>query len=379
MMGEKTLYAITGIFNTPDEIISAAKKVAEKGYKKFDVNTPYPIHGMPNAMQLGKSKLGYAALVFGLSGLLAALLMTFWMSAVDYPLIIGGKPYFAFPKYIPIMFEVTVLAAAIGTVVTMLFFFFKLPNNSHPIHDTVYMKKVSSDKHGVIIEAEDEAFNMEEVKSFLQELGASEITEIYWDEEEVNAKSRIFEPKFLGFLLVTAIVISGTTYFTLNKLLYMPPFNWMMEQDKLVPQETSSVFSNGFSMQTPIEGTIARGSIPYPYKDQPELAAKNMINPLDYTTENLDLGKKKFDTYCSPCHGNFGEGDSRLRGQFPNPPSLHSEKVRGWSDGRIYHVITEGQNVMPSYSSQLTREEKWSTILYIRALQRALNAKESDL
>ena len=68
-----------------------------------------------------------------------------------------------------------------------------------------------------------------------------------------------------------------------------------------------------------------------------------------------------------------------MRGQFPNPPSLHSEKVRNWKDGNIFHVITEGQNIMPSYSSQLTRQERWAVVLYIRALQRAQNAKESDI
>jgi mono/diheme cytochrome c family protein len=91
------------------------------------------------------------------------------------------------------------------------------------------------------------------------------------------------------------------------------------------------------------------------------------------------MGQKKYDTFCSPCHGYHGEGDSRLRGQFPNPPSLHSEKIRNWKDGRIFHVITDGQNVMPSYSSQITTEERWAVVNYIRVLQRALNAKESDL
>ena len=84
-------------------------------------------------------------------------------------------------------------------------------------------------------------------------------------------------------------------------------------------------------------------------------------------------------TFCSPCHGNFGRGDSRLRGQFPNPPTLHSEKVRNWPDGSIFHVITEGQNVMPSYATQVPRENRWAIIQYIRVLQRAQNAKESDL
>lgn len=378
-MSEKVLFAITAIFNTPDEIIKAAAKTAEKGYKKFDVNTPYPIHGMPNAMKLGRSKLGFAALVFGLSGILAALLMTFWMSAIDYPIIIGGKPYFAFPKYVPIIFEVTVLAASIGTVVTMLFFFFKFPNNSHPLHDSDYMKKVSTEKYGIYIQADDVIFNVEEIKKFLNELGAAEVGEIYWDDDEVSTSPKILEPKFLGFLAVTVIIISGTTYFGLNKLMYMVPFNWMMEQDKALPQETSNVFADGFAMRMPVEGTISRGTIPYPYYGKPEFAEKLMINPLDYSEENLSMGKKKYDVFCSPCHGYFGEGDSRLRGQYPSPPSLHSEKVRLWSDGRIYHVIAEGQNVMPSYSTQMTREEKWATILYIRALQRALNAKESDL
>ncbi|PIP79433.1 MAG: hypothetical protein COW85_01055 [Ignavibacteria bacterium CG22_combo_CG10-13_8_21_14_all_37_15] len=94
---------------------------------------------------------------------------------------------------------------------------------------------------------------------------------------------------------------------------------------------------------------------------------------------NIKLGRKRFLTFCSPCHGNFGDGDSRLRGQFPNPPSLHSEKVRGWQDGNIYHVIVNGQNVMPSYSSQLSRDDRWAVIHYIRALQKAKNASPSEI
>lgn len=378
-MSEKVLYAIGGIFNDPDAITNAAKKTAEKGYEKFDVHSPYPIHGMPNAMKLGRSQLGYAALIFGLTGVLTAFLVTFWMSAIDYPLIIGGKPFYAFPKYVPIMFEVTVLAASIGTVLTMLFFFFKFPNNSHPLHDTDYMRKVSSDKYGIAIQADDEKFNEAEVRNYLQELGASEIEDIYFDEEEVNTQPKILEPKFIGFLAVTAVIISGVTYFSLNKLLYMQPFNWMMEQEKVLPQHTDILHTDDLGMRTPVEGTVARGKIPYPYKGKPELAGENLVNPLGFTEENLNLGQEKYDVYCSPCHGYYGEGDSRLRGQFPNPPSLHSEKVRNWSDGRIYHVITDGQNIMPPYSSQLTREERWATVLYIRALQRSLNAKESDL
>ncbi len=378
-MSEKVLYSITGIFDTPDEIIEAADKVADKGYKKFDVNTPYPIHGMNNAMKLPPSKLGYAALVFGLSGTMAALALMFWTSVIDYPNIIGGKPFFSFPAFVPIMFEVTVLSASIATVVTMLFFFFKFPNNKHPLHDTPYMKKVSSDKYGISIQAEDVMFSRSEVENFLKELGAKDITAVYFDDEEFEYKNTLLEPKFLGLLAVVSLLTAGTVYFSLNKLMFYQPFSWMMEQDKALPQQTSTVFANGFSMQEPVEGTIARGYLPYPYKDQPELAGKMLINPLLPSAENIKLGEEKYNIYCSPCHGYHGEGDSRLRGQFPNPPSLHSEKVRSWTDGRIYHVIAAGQNVMPSYSKQLNKEEKWAVVLYLRALQRSLNAKESDI
>ncbi len=378
-MNEKILYSYTGVFNSPNAIINAAEKVSEKGYKKYDVHTPYPLHGMNKAMKLPPSKLGYVALVIGLSGALSALLLMFWMSAVDYPIVIGGKPLFSFPAYVPVIFEVTVLSASIATVLTMLFIFFKLPNNAHPLHGTEYMKNVAADKYGISIQAEDEKFDEVEVKKLLEECGAINITAIYYDEEEINHKHKILEPKFIGFLLFTALLTSGVSYFTLNKVLYMSPFNWMMEQNKLNPQSTSTIFADGFGMRNPVEGTIPRGYLPYPYKGQPEAAGVNLINPLPVTKQILDIGQKKFDIYCSPCHGFNGEGDSRLRGQFPNPPSLHSEKVRTWSDGRIFHVITDGQNIMPSYSSQLNTDEKWAVVHYIRTLQRALNAKESDL
>ena len=377
-MSEK-LFSYTALFNTPDEIIHAAKAVADKGYTKFDVNTPYPVHGMDSAMKLKTSKLGFVTLFAGLGGAALALLTMGWMMGIDYPNVIGGKPFFPLPAFIPITFELTVLVATLSTVAFLLFFFFKLPNNRHPLHDTNYMKNVSSDKYGISIEADDPKFNLEEVKSLLKDLHASVIEPVYFDEEEVNYKPKIADGKFLAFLAAVAIFVSVSAYTHLNYLLYIVPFNWMAEQGKLVPQSTNNIFTNGSSMQTPVEGSVARGFIPYAFKDKPDEAGKFLVNPLIPNEQNLAVGKNKFNIYCSPCHGYLAEGDSRLRGQFPNPPSLHSEKVRGWSDGRIYHVIVEGQNVMPSYSSQLSREERWAVVNYIRVLQRSLNAKESDL
>jgi hypothetical protein len=369
------IFGIAALFDTPDAIINAAEKVTAAGYKKIDVNTPYPVHGMNKAMKLKPSKLGFITLFFGLSGAAFAMLFMFWAMSLEYPMIIGGKPFFSLPAFIPITFEVTVLLATLSTVIGMLTFFFNYPNNNHPLNGTAYIKAVAVDKFGICIEASDNKFDKDVIEQLLHHLGANEIETIYYPKDEVYP---IFQPKYLMFLAATAIATSLVTYFVLNKLMFMDPFNWMMVQDKLIPQEKSEVFEDGFGMRKPVEGTVARGFIPYPFMGEPT-PADVLSNPFLPTRENIELGKKKYLIYCSPCHGNYAEGDSRLRGQFPNPPTLHSVRSREMSDGMLYHIITNGQNIMPSYASQVTREERWAIVNYIRVLQRAKFARESDL
>lgn len=377
-MSEK-LYSLSALFENADAIIKAANKINKAGYKKYDIHTPYPVHGMDDAMGLEPSKIGYLTILLGMTGLTLITSFIYWINVFDYPQVIGGKPFFSLPAYVPLMFEVTILLGAVGTVAALLIFYFKFPNNSHPLHDTNYMKNVSSDKFGITIESTDEKFNINEIKSLFNSLGASHIEEIYYEEETLNFNPTILDKKFIGGLIVIAIFTSFSAYMHLNKLLYIPPFDWMSKQERLNAQSQSPVFADGFGMRNPVMGTVARGFIPYQYKDNQEEASQFMVNPLEVNERNLNIGKKKFLTFCSPCHGNLGNALSRLRGQFPVGPTLHSDKVRNWTDGDLYHVITVGQNVMPGYEKQITRDERWSIVLYIRSLQRAFNAKEEDL
>lgn len=376
MKNESRLHSVTALFNTPDEIIHAASKVSAEGYEKFDVHTPYPVHGMDKAMRLKPSKLGYITLAFGLSGAALAMLLMYFTMSKDYPMIIGGKPFFPLPAFIPVTFEVTVLLATLSTVIGMLTFFFKFPDNDNPLHDTDYMKAVSSDKYGVCIYAADPKFDAANVKELFANLHSYSINEIYYPDMQIYP---VLQPKFLLFLAITAVAVSAITYGTLNKALYIVPFDWMMKQNKITAQSANEFFEDGNGMRKPVEGTVARNGIPYKYQEQLQQPEKPLTNPLLPSKENLEKGKKKFLTFCSPCHGNFADGDSRLNGQFPNPPTLHSKKVRDWQDGNIYHVITNGQNIMPSYASQITPEERWAIINYIRVLQRAKNASDADL
>ncbi|MDT3738746.1 MAG: quinol:electron acceptor oxidoreductase subunit ActD [Candidatus Kapabacteria bacterium] len=378
-MENKILHSVSAIFNTPDEIIYAAKEIVKAGYKKFDIHTPYPIHGMDDAMKVTRSPLGYFAFALGVTGAALALLLMWGTMVVSYPNNIGGKPAFALPAFIPVTFEVTVLLASVATVTSMIIIFFRFPNNSHPLHDTKYMKRVSSDKYGAVIESDDPKFDFEGVKAFLTKIGSSTVEPIYYDNDELNVKHTLFDPKFLIGLAVLAVVVSSVTYFALNKMMFMQPFNWMMYQQKLSAQSPTTFFKDGFSMREPVAGTVAKNHIPYAYTDSAALAEKFMVNPLEINEANLSIGKAKYNTYCSPCHDYQGTGIARLNGQFPNPPSLHTDRVRNWKDGQIFHIITVGQNTMPSYASQLNDTERWQVITYLRALQRAMNATEEDV
>lgn len=372
---DKKIFAAAALFNTPDEIINAAEKARDAGYKNFDVHTPYPMHGMDKAMGLPPSKVGFLTLFFGFSGTAFILLFMYYTMSIDYPMVIGGKPYFSLPAFIPVTFEFTVLLGALATAFGMLAAFAFLPNNAHPLHDTDYMRAVSSDKYGLTIEADDEKFDESNTVDFLKGLHAASIELIYLPEKDDYP---VFQPKFILFLGVTALLVSGLTYVTLNKLMYVTPFDWMMEQDKANPQQRSEFFADGFSMRNPVEGTVAKGFLPYQHMGVPE-PASYLTNPLLPTEDVLNLGKRKFLTFCSPCHGDFGDGNSRLRGQFPNPPTLHSSRSRGMSEGQLYHIIMNGQNIMPSYAPQTTEDERWAIVHYMKALQRAKNATASDV
>lgn len=128
----------------------------------------------------------------------------------------------------------------------------------------------------------------------------------------------------------------------------------------------------------PVQGTIPRGYVPYRYTSSEE-AGKALINPLPPTKSVLARGQYLFNSYCIACHGPMGEGDGYVVPKFPRPPSLQSDKVRGWPDGSIFHVITRGQTVMPSYASQISVQDRWAIIHYVRALQRSKHPTPEDI
>jgi len=130
----------------------------------------------------------------------------------------------------------------------------------------------------------------------------------------------------------------------------------------------------------PSPGAVSRNYPPYPFaKEDGDRAGTILKNNLPRTRQMLYQGKHLFETYCAVCHGTTGKGNGFIVPKFPQPPSLHSEKVTNWSDGRIFHVITAGQNLMPSYASQVFPAERWAIINYLRVLQRSVSPTDADV
>jgi hypothetical protein len=161
-------------FETPDDVMGAAKRVRDAGFEKWDVHTPWPVHGMDTAMGLSDSRLGWIVLVAGLTGLSLAVLMMQWMNGYDYPLVIGGKPPDAFASMVPIMFELTVLLASFGAFFGMLGLN-ELPKHHHPVFYSDRFEAFSNDKFFISIEAEDKAFDVGRTRSFLESLHPSHL------------------------------------------------------------------------------------------------------------------------------------------------------------------------------------------------------------
>lgn len=144
----------------------------------------------------------------------------------------------------------------------------------------------------------------------------------------------------------------------------------MMESPAEKAQDYNPKRPGEMANRIPPEGTQSIGHIPYKFKGKAEEAEKALINPI--SGKNLERGKVLFETYCFVCHGVNADGKGPVAAKFQVPvPSLMADKIRNYKDGRIFHIITDGQGVMSSYASQIKKEnDRWAIVNYIRSLQR---------
>lgn len=161
---------IAGIWEDEALVLKAARKVREAGFKRFEAISGYPVHGMEEACGIKRSWLPYVTFAMGVFGLLAGLLLTWWTSVVSYPINVGGKPLFSLPAFIPVIFEVTILFAALSSVAA-LFYACGMPNMNPPVIDP----DLSSHKFAIFIPHNDIGYDESKLEGMFKDLGATEV------------------------------------------------------------------------------------------------------------------------------------------------------------------------------------------------------------
>src|SRR4026209_67558 len=170
-------YGLLAEFDTPAATMAAAEKVRDAGFKRWDVFTPYPVHGLDQAMGLGNSMVGWFTCCLGLTGFTCGMLMIWFMNAYDYPIVVGGKPFFSPIFSFPVAYELTILLGAFGSLFGMLILN-RLPRLYNPLFKSVRFAQVTHDKFFVVVEATDPRFWDSETRLLLESIGGRYIEEI---------------------------------------------------------------------------------------------------------------------------------------------------------------------------------------------------------
>lgn len=391
-------------FAGPAELLAAAQRMNQAGFRRWDCHSPFPIHGLERAMGVRPTILPWLVFAAGLTGALVALLLQWWTNAVAYPFLISGKPLFSLPANIPVIFELTVLFAALTAFFGALLLN-GLPRFIQPGTTAASFASVTSDGFFVTVQASDPLFDPARTAAFLRELGAVEVElcplpkgaaeiprGVYWA-LAVIAVSALLPPLF----------IARARNHTLEAPQEQPRIHIIKDMDfqpKLKTQRISALFPDRLGMRPPVPGTLPFDPNPAPAIDRGRFETGREGDqfvtefPIPVDAALMQRGRERYNVFCATCHGLTGEGGmyegmtarrARARGEtlwFP-PAALTSQSVREQPVGKIFDTIThgvvrEGRHSMPPYAVQIPPRDRWAIVLYLLALQRARAPSPDD-
>ncbi len=348
------IYGLLAEFAGEEELVAAAHAVREAGYRRADAYMPYPSEEVIHAMGFKRSKVPLIVLIGGILGALTGYGLQYWVSAVSYPINVGGRPYNSWVAFIVVTFELhhpvrldlrggrdagaQPPARALPPGVQRAGLPVGLPRRLLP-GDRGRGREVRPPRD-------------DSVPRELEAGGG-----------DGGGAVRRSGPVLA--LLAAALVFAGCRVD-------------MHDQPKYEPLEKSSFFPDASSARQPPDHTVARGEL------DPDTVFTTGFGPdekpvaeipMRVTMRTLERGRDDFNTFCSPCHDRVGTGQGMVvRRGYKQPPTYHQDRLRQAPDGYFFDVITHGFGQMPSYAAQVPVAERWAIVAYIRALQLSQHA-----
>lgn len=398
---------LTGLLlelSSPGALLTAAEKVRDAGYTRWDTHSPYPVHGIDEAMGIRRTRLPWIVLALGVLGCVTGLALVWWTNATDptrfgfvpthfqgYDFIVSGKPIFSLPANIPVIFELTVLLAALGAVFGMLAMN-NLPWFHHTLFSVPRFRRVTNDRFFVTIDAGDPRFDPAKTEQFLASLGGVAVERVVEPPpSDKLPRGLVIALTVLVCLAPLPLLLAARARLTKSPQPRIHIIQDMDNQERFKAQQAALVFADGRAARPQVPGTIARGDWP---KDPHLHAGKvgdawatTLPPQVEITEPFVRRGQQRFNIYCAPCHGLGGAGDGIIAqrafdldtpGWVP-PTSMFSELVLEQPDGQLFHAITKGVRTMPPYGDQIRPADRWAIVAYIRALQRSQAATIEDV
>jgi hypothetical protein len=171
------LHGIIAEFESAEDLLHAAQRARQAGYTRMDAYSPFPVHGLSEAIGFEDHKVPWVVFLAGVVGAIAGFSLQYYISVVDYPINVGGRPHLSWPSFIPVTFETTVLFAAFGAFIGMLALN-GLPQPYHPVFNAPRFERASQDRFFLCIEASDPQFDRVKTRHFLENLGARLVSEV---------------------------------------------------------------------------------------------------------------------------------------------------------------------------------------------------------
>jgi len=411
------LYGLLAEYDTPGELVEAARKVRDAGYTDFDCYSPFPVHGIDPAMGIKRTILPLVIFGGGFAGASGGLLLQWYCNAYSWGWNISGKPTWSIPANIPIAYECAILLAVLTSFFGM-WAFNKLPQVWHPLFRVDRFTRVTDDGFFLGIEARDRHFDADKTKALLADAGSIAIEHVYLDPDPEQKRM----PKWIMGLIIASTAFALVPFAIAAKARnskssepHIHIFPDMDFQQKFKSDQANDLFADGRANRGEITGTVARGwleedevfyhglehadagdswttGFPKQYPDSPAIVPELRGQPFAVDMKLLERGRNRFNIYCTPCHGYDGHGvgmvPTRVRqggGNFDarnlvEAPSATAPGVAiQMPNGQLFNTISNGFNRMMGYAAQIPAGDRWAIVAYVRALQRAQNASHDDV